>query len=104
MEWLGVWVNEGMKGIVMDKALLEARVHDGLRLADRMMRDSWGTGDAASWQPARGALAEFLRYEFAQIEAAERERCAQLCEAHAGSRSTGAWAILMAAAGRIRDA
>ena len=36
--------------------------------------------------------------------AAERERCALLCEAHAGSRSTGAWAILMAAAGRIRDA
>lgn len=34
---------------------------------------------------------------------AERERCAALCEAHAGMRGTGAWTVLTAAADRIRD-
>ena len=34
--------------------------------------------------------------------AEERERCALLCEAHAGMRGTGAWVALTAAADRIR--
>jgi hypothetical protein len=36
-------------------------------------------------------------------KADERERCASLCEAHAGMRGTGAWTALTAAADRIRD-
>ena len=64
----------------MDKALLEALVHDGLRLADRMMRDSWATGNAAAWKPTHDALAAFLRDAFAQIEATEREQSAKLCD------------------------
>ena len=39
----------------------------------------------------------------ARMVAAERERCAKLCEEHAGMRGTGAWAALTAAADRIRD-
>jgi ElaB/YqjD/DUF883 family membrane-anchored ribosome-binding protein len=35
--------------------------------------------------------------------AEERERCASLCEAHAGMRGTGAWTVLTSAADRIRD-
>ena len=40
--------------------------------------------------------------EKAQAVAAERERCASLCEEHAGLRGTGAWVALTAAADRIR--
>ena len=43
-----------------------------------------------SWEVWRAAVA------------AERERCASLCEEHAGLRGTGAWVALTAAADRIR--
>lgn len=36
------------------------------------------------------------------VVAVERERCAMLCETHAGIRNTGAWVALTAAADRIR--
>ena len=38
------------------------------------------------------------------VVAVERERCAMLCEHHAGMRGTGAWVALTAAADRIRGA
>ena len=38
-----------------------------------------------------------------KVTAAERERCALLCEAHSGLRSTGNWVCLTAMADRIRD-
>ena len=40
---------------------------------------------------------------YARGRADERERCADLCEAHAGQRGTGAWTALTAAADRIRN-
>jgi len=46
-----------------------------------------------------GAFVELAR----AVEAAERERCAMQCEAHAGIRNTGAWVALTAAAHRIRE-
>ena len=46
--------------------------------------------------------ADMLAFGRACMEA-ERERCAALCEAHAGMRGTGAWTVLTAAADRIRD-
>ena len=45
-----------------------------------------------------GAFVELAR----AVEAVERERCAMLCEAHAGMQGTGAWVALTAAADRIR--
>jgi len=32
----------------------------GMQLAEKMMRDSWATGDDAAWQPARSALLAHL--------------------------------------------
>jgi len=35
-------------------------VAEALRLAEKMMRDSWATGNDAAWQPARAALEAHL--------------------------------------------
>lgn len=59
----------------------------------------------AAWRPVYDfAPSELVRMNEQQRTdiAAERERCAMLCEAHAGMHGTGAWVALTAAADRIR--
>lgn len=48
-------------------------VAEALRLATKMMRDSWATGNDAAWQPGYQALEAHL----SEMLAAERERIAQ---------------------------
>ena len=64
----------------MDKTRLESVVADALRLAEQMMRDSWSSGEVASWTPGYEALKSHLREEIAvcveRAIAAEREACA----------------------------
>jgi len=65
-----------------DEGRLEAPVRpavaEGLRLAEKMMRDSWHTGLAGAWMPTREALARHLESAFDAAVAAERERCAAI--------------------------
>lgn len=59
----------------------------------------------AAWRPVYDFTPSELVLMNEQHRAAvdaERERCALLCEAHAGMRGTGAWVALTAAADRIR--
>ena len=65
----------------MNKEKADALVNDGLRLAERMMRDSWASGNDVAWKEGHDALKAFLREEFAVAVTEERERCARLCEA-----------------------
>ena len=80
--WLGAW----------DKEAFDAFVRHAVA-AERADRDRVLALQQASYERE-------IRIE---VEI-ERERCARLCEAHAGLRSTGAWVALTAMADRIRDA
>jgi len=62
--------------------------------------DQWIEGDGIT----RDNFHMFVLKLLADAVAAERERCALLCENYAGLRSTGAWMALTAATDRIRAA
>lgn len=45
----------------LHKAAREALIDEAMRLAEKMMRDSWATGRDEAWHPSRAALEAHLR-------------------------------------------
>ena len=68
-------------------------------MADKLV----GYGGLALEARVLRALVRRAMQEGATLYELERERCARICERHAGLRGTGAWVALTAAAERIRD-